>query len=301
MAILCSSSIALILKYSENRSMNRLAVTTSNYFTAFMVSLIMIVLKPSVNLNIQEFSLSTLRSDFYNVILKGNGLFSEGSSFIWAVFLGLITGIFFFLSFIYYQKSVNENGASLSGTFGKLGILIPMFVSIFIWKELPNTLQWIGIFLAITSILMVNLSFNSKTPAKINSTLILLFLFGGIAEFQNKLFQKYTIIEYKDIFLFCVFFTSFIISLVYTIKSKDKVKVRDILIGLLVGIPNLFSSYFLILALGLIPTSAAFPVYSAGSIIFISLGSLLLYKERLTLKNKLAIFLVIIALVLINI
>jgi multidrug transporter EmrE-like cation transporter len=301
MAILCSSSIALILKYSENRSMNRLAVTTSNYFTAFMVSLIMIVLKPSVNLNIQKFSLPTLRSDFYNVILKGNGLFSEGSSFIWAVFLGLVTGIFFFLSFIYYQKSVNENGASLSGTFGKLGILIPMFVSIFIWKELPNTLQWIGIFLAITSILMVNISLNSKTPVKINSTLILLFLFGGIAEFQNKLFQKYTIIEYKDIFLFCVFFTSFIISLVYTIKSKDKVKVRDILIGLLVGIPNLFSSYFLILALGLIPTSAAFPVYSAGSIIFISLGSLLLYKERLTLKNKLAIFLVIIALVLINI
>ncbi|MDF2673778.1 MAG: hypothetical protein K0R09_2043 [Clostridiales bacterium] len=301
LAILCSSSIALILKYSENRSMNRLAVTTFNYFTAFMVSLIMIVLKPSVYLNIQEFSLSSLESDFYNVILKGNGLFSEGSSFIWAVFLGLVTGVFFFLSFIYYQKSVNENGASLSGTFGKLGILIPMLVSIFIWKELPNALQWIGIFLAITSILMVNLSFNSKTPAKINPTLILLFLFGGIAEFQNKLFQKYTIIEYKDIFLFCVFFTSFIISLVYTIRSKDKVKVRDILVGLLVGIPNLFSSYFLILALDLIPTSVAFPLYSAGSIIFISLGSLILYKERLTLKNKLAIFLVIIALVLINI
>jgi multidrug transporter EmrE-like cation transporter len=301
LAILCSSSIALILKYSENRSMNRLAVTTFNYFTAFMVSLIMIVLKPSVNLNIQEFSLSSLESDFYNVILKSNGLFSEGSSFIWAVILGLVTGVFFFLSFIYYQKSVNENGASLSGTFGKLGILIPMLVSIFIWKELPNTLQWIGIFLAITSILMVNLSFNSKTPAKINPTLILLFLFGGIAEFQNKLFQKYTIIEYKDIFLFCVFFTSFIISLIYTIRSKDKVKVRDILVGLLVGIPNLFSSYFLILALDLIPTSVAFPLYSAGSIIFISLGSLLLYKERLTLKNKLAIFLVIIALVLINI
>lgn len=299
-AILCSSSIALILKHSENRSMNRLAVTTSNYFTAFVVSLIMSVLKPSVRLNIFQISLSDFRSDFYNVVIKGNGLFSEGSSFIWAVILGLVTGIFFFLSFIYYQKSVNENGASLSGTFGKLGILIPMLTSILLWKEIPNTLQWFGIILAIASILMVNLSFNSKTPAKINLTLILLFLFGGIAEFQNKLFQKYAIIEYKDIFLFFVFFMAFLISLVYTIKSGKEVRVRDIFTGLIVGIPNLFSSYFLILALGLIPTSAAFPVYSAGSIIFISLGSLLLYKERLTLKDKLAIFLVIIALILIN-
>jgi multidrug transporter EmrE-like cation transporter len=300
LAILCSSSIALILKHSENRRMNRLAVTTSNYFTAFMVSLVIIILRPSVSLDISQISLPSFRNDFYNVVIKGSGLFSEGSSLIWAVTLGLVTGIFFFLSFIYYQKSVNENGASLSGTFGKLGILIPMLSSILIWKEIPNTLQWLGIILAIASILMVNLSFNSKTPAKINLTLILLFLFGGIAEFQNKLFQKYAIIEYKDIFLFFVFFMAFLISLVYTIKSGKEVKAGDIFTGLLVGIPNLFSSYFLILALGQIPTSAAFPAYSAGSIVFISIGSLLLYKERLTLKNKFAIFLVIISLILIN-
>lgn len=300
LAILCSSSIALILKYSETRSMNRLAVTTSNYFTAFTISLFMILLKPSVSLNFSGLSLSTFTNDFYNVVLKGSGLFSDESSLIWAVLLGLVTGVFFFLSFIYYQKSVNKNGASLSGTFGKLGILIPMLSSILIWKELPSALQWIGIVLAITSILMVNLSFNNRIPAKINSTLILLFLFGGIAEFQNKLFQKYAMIEYKDMFLFFVFFMAFIISLVYTISSKKKVTSGDILTGLLVGIPNLFSSYFLILALGMIPTSAAFPAYSAGSIIFISIGSLLLYNEKLTLKNKLAIFLVIIALILIN-
>lgn len=48
-------------------------------------------------------------------------------------------------------------------------------------------------------------------------------------------------------------------------------------------------------------TSIAFPVYSAGSIIFISLGEVFLYKEKLSKKNKIAIALVILALILINI
>lgn len=63
----------------------------------------------------------------------------------------------------------------------------------------------------------------------------------------------------------------------------------------------LFSSYFLIMALGFMPTSIAFPIYSAGSIIFISFGEMLLYKEKLSKKNKVAILIVILALILINI
>ncbi len=122
-----------------------------------------------------------------------------------------------------------------------------------------------------------------------------------MAEFQNKLFQQYALIEYKDVFLFVIFITAFLLSLYFVIKSKEKVLKRDLLVGFLVGIPNLFSSYFLIMALNSIATSIAFPVYSAGSIIFISLGEVFLYKEKLSKKNKVAIVLVILALILINI
>jgi multidrug transporter EmrE-like cation transporter len=297
LAILCSSSIALIFKYSEGNQMNRYAVTSANYFTALAIGLLMIIVKPPLKIN---FSTTNFIAEFINVLSQNNVVFSKDASFVWAMLLGIVGGVFFFLSFLYYQKSVKENGASLSGTFGKLGILVPMIFSIIFWKEIPKAIQWVGIFIALFSIIFSNISQDENKSTSINLTLILLFLFGGMAEFQNKLFQKYALIEYKDLFLFVIFITAFLFSLYFVIKSDKIVMKRDLLMGMLVGIPNLFSSYFLIMALNSIPTTIAFPVYSAGSIIFISIGEVVLYKEKLSKKNEIAIILVIIALILIN-
>lgn len=303
LAIICSSSIALIFKYSEGNEMNRYAVTSVNYFTALSVSLLMILFKPFTKIYEMNISLTNFTYEFTKVILKNNGLFSEGASLIWAVLLGLAGGVFFFLSFVYYQKSVGENGAAISGTFGKMGILVPMIFSIIIWREIPEIIQWIGILMALFSIIFVNFSSNKDVNGNknINLTLILLFLFGGMAEFQNKLFQQYARVEYKNVFLFFIFLVAFFLSLYFVISSKQKIMKRDLIVGFLVGIPNLFSSYFLIMALGFMPTSVAFPIYSAGSIIFISLGEVLIYKEKLSKKNRVAILIVILALILINI
>lgn len=297
LAILCSSSIALIFKYTEGNNMNRYAVTTMNYFTAFIVCFIMLI--------INKLELLSLTGNFYNefvqVVLNDSGSFSKYGSLIWAILIGILAGAFFFLSFIYYQKSVKKNGASLSGTFGKLGILIPMCMSIILWNEYPTSLQWLGIALSIISIIIVNLSFDKNNINGLNLTLILLFFFGGMAEFSNKIFQKYSLIEYKDVFLFFVFFVSFLISLYSTLRSKNKVSLKDLFIGFLVGIPNLFSSFFLILALNTVKTSVAFPIYSAASIILISLGSFVIFKEKLRKKDITAMVITIIALIIINV
>ncbi|MBU3193065.1 DMT family transporter [Clostridium algidicarnis] len=301
LAIVCSSSIALIFKYSEGSKMNRYAVTSVNYFTALFISLLMIIAKPSTKIHITDISIKGFILECSKVLSQNHVYFSPESSFIWALVVGIIGGAFFFLSFIYYQKSVRENGASLSGTFGKLGILVPMIFSILFWKEIPKPFQWVGIFIALFSIVFANISYDENNNKSINLTLILLFLFGGMAEFQNKLFQKYALLEYKDVFLFVTFTMAFLLSLHFVLKSKEKILKRDLLTGFLVGIPNLFSSYFLIMALNSVNTSIALPVYSAGSIIFISLGEVLLYKEKLSNKNKIAVGLVVFALVLINI
>jgi len=275
LAILCSSSIALIFKHSETNNMNRLAVTTANYFTALIISLIMI-------------------------FIKSNSIFSDQSKLLWAISIGAIAGIFFFLSFIYYQKSVKKNGAGLAGVFSKLGILLPMLISIVLWKEFPTSIQWLGIILAIISIVIVNFPFNKNWKKALKLSLILLFFYGGIAEFSNKLFQRYAALNLKPLFLFSVFSVAFIISLVVTIKDKRKIKREDLFIGVLVGIPNLFSSFFLISALDLLKAAVVFPIFSAGSIVVISLGGFLIYNERLNRREFSAIIMTIIALILIN-
>lgn len=298
MATLCSATIALIFKHTENSNSNRYIITSSNYFIAFIISLFIII-------NNKLFSGVVRTASFYDELqfslFNSDYVFSPYSSIIWGVVVGSIAGLFFFSSFIYYQKSVKENGVGVSGTFVKLGVLIPMILSIVIWKEFPETLQWIGIGLSLISILIVNLSSESLEKLDIKPTLILLFVLGGMAEFSNKIYQNYALNDYKSVFLFFVFFVAFTISILFTLKNKAQFNMKDILIGFTVGIPNLFSSYFLILSLDTVKASIAYPVFTAGSILLINIGGYLLFKEEIAKKNQLAIMLIIVALILINI
>ncbi len=300
LATLCSATIALIFKYTETHATNRNVITTANYFIAFVTGLVLVwhqqLLAPLT-------PLPNHLSFFQEVLLvlasPGDQLSSINSR-LWAVSIGSTAGVFFFLSFLFYQKSVRENGVSLSGTFAKLGILIPMIFSIILWRELPAFHQWVGIFLSLFSIVMVNMTFGNQKKFKLRPALILLFFFGGIAEFSNKIYQQYGVGDYKDLFLLCVFFVAFLISLSYTIHQRSKATKRDILTGFAVGIPNLFSSYFLILSLATVKTSVAFPLYSAGSILLITIGGRVIFGEAISAKNKLAIALTVIALILVN-
>lgn len=297
LAIICSSLIAIVFKVSETNNMNRYAVTTMNYFTAFIVSLFLSFKDGLFLCQPRE----DFFNEFYSVIINGEGIFTGYSSVIWSIIVGCIAGIFFFLSFIYYQKGVRENGVGLAGTFAKLGILVPMSLSIVLWNEFPTSVQWVGIILSIISILIVNISFKRTSLKDIRLNLIFLFLFGGLAEFSNKIFQKYAIVEYKSLFLFVVFFVAFLVSFITTLKRKKKVKTRDLITGVMVGIPNLFSSFFLIMALNYMKTSVVFPIYSAGSIVVITIAGVLFFKEILKRKEIISIIMTIIALVLINI
>ena len=107
--------------------------------------------------------------------------------------------------------------------------------------------------------------------------------------------------DYKSVFLFSIFFVAFLISMGYAKKKKAKITRRDVLTGFAVGIPNLFSSFFLILSLDTLTTSVAFPLYSAGSILLITLGGYAIFKEKISRKNQWAIGLILVALVLLNI
>ncbi|MBS3766987.1 MAG: hypothetical protein KGY75_02555, partial [Candidatus Cloacimonetes bacterium] len=59
-------------------------------------------------------------------------------------------------------------------------------------------------------------------------------------------------------------------------------------------------SFFLINALDELKTAVVFPIFSAGSIVVISLGGYFFYNESLNKKEKSAIVMTIVALILIN-
>lgn len=271
LAVSCSASIALLFKKTEGLELNRYVLTSANYLMATCVSLWM-----------------TWHSGFENAQYSQSDL-------IFAVGFGLFSGLFFFLSFAYYQKCVKSCGAGISGTFAKMGILIPMVLSIVIWSEWPFWTQWVGILMALVAVIIASYEKNTVGRSLLNKLLLFLFFFGGMAEFSTKIFQKYGAIELKSLFLTAVFFSAFLVSTLYALYLKSNWRISALLYGGLVGIPNLFSSFFLIKALTTLSAAIVFPLYSASSILLIAIGSHFIFGEKIERKGKVAMGLTVIA------
>jgi multidrug transporter EmrE-like cation transporter len=297
LAVLCSSAIALILKFSESRDLNRMVVTTSNYVVASAVSLFFAVEGGLFNRSAIDITAFFLE---LSVVVNG-GTLSESSSFMWAVTTGIFGGILYFLGFIYIQKSIRDNGVGITGAFSKIGIFIPMVLSIVFWKEYPSNIQWIGIVLAVFAIILANYAPEIKNSLlSFRKSLILVFLIAGLAEFSNKFFQNYSIPEYKSLFLLVVFSTALIISLTVTILEKKAFTKKDVITGFFVGIPNMLTSFFLITSFKYVKATVAFPAYSAGTIVVINLGGYLIFKEKLMKKDLVATAIIVSAIVLMS-
>jgi multidrug transporter EmrE-like cation transporter len=296
-AIFCSTAIALILKLGEERNYSRHVILSMNYIMATAISIWLVFRKELF----KSFSEATI-SGFLHQLKTGysgtDGFLSAQNTAIWSLLIGIPAGVLYYLSFLFYQRSVKASGVGMAGSYAKMGILVPMILSMVFWKEFPGGLQWAGMFLAIAAIAMVNFRFGEKKVyAAMKPALLLLFISCGMAEFSNKLFQRFGMLQMKDLFLFLVFATALLISI---LSVRGKPRKSEVLTGLVVGIPNFFASFFLINALSALPASVVFPSYSAGSIALICIGGRVFFNEKLTRKEVASILTTMTALLLIN-
>ena len=61
-----------------------------------------------------------------------------------AMGLGAVNGALFLLGFVLLQSNMKRNGVVLSSIFMKLGLLVPMVISIFLFREIPAPMQIAG-------------------------------------------------------------------------------------------------------------------------------------------------------------
>lgn len=257
LAMLCSSAIALLLKWGGRKAKSQEFVLTGNYLSSSTAALIAFIAS------------------------KGNaGRVSSSVELLRLIGLGLILGMLLFGAFRLYQKSINEKGVAITGAFAKMGVLIPTIASMFLWKEYPSTLQGVAIVIVLAALGYYYFPRKSEAQKiRFGAILLVLMLANGLADFMTKIFQKSFDVSNKEMFLFIGFFTALLISLVFAIKDS-KFAWKDFGIGIIIGIPNVFSSYFLIMSLQKLVAAIVFPVFSAGALIFITLGGMLFFKEQ---------------------
>ena len=193
-----------------------------------------------------------------------------------ALTLGIISGILYLVSFIFLKYNMQHNGIVLSSTFMKLGVLIPTIMAVVVFHEMPKWTQIIGICISIFAIVIIHFDSMANIYEQVGST------------------------EGKDGYLLITFFTAFLLATIFACRDKNKITRKDLLFGMLIGIPNYFSARFLLLALGSVDAVLAYPMYSVATIIVITLAGILAFHERLSRKKIFALVLIVAAVCLLN-
>ena len=195
-------------------------------------------------------------------------------------------------------------GAALSTVSSRLSVVVPIIFSIFIYHENPNYKQVIGFVFTFLTILFFYFSLK-ELPRGHLRLIDYLYLFAllpgiGFADFSVKIFQQWRPITEKSFFLFSIFTFSCIYVSGFILVKRIKFEKDTLIRGGILGIPNIFSTYFLLGALTKLPAILVYPITNIGIILLTMFGAALIWNEKLNVFGKYALFLGIISIVLLG-
>ena len=273
LAILSSTLISIFMRISEKYLKNQMAMFMANYAVCMLLSIL---------------------------FMTGERSALQGQSMKIAVVLGILSGVLYLGNFMLLQYNMKHNGIVLSSTFMKLGVLIPTVMAIVLFREVPGAMQILGIVLALAAIIMIHFEKGAVSEGNKKFWLLVLLLGSGITDSMANIYEQFGTPERKNDYLLLTFLTAFLIALIFAVCNKRKISGKDILFGILIGIPNYFSARFLLLALGEVEAVIVYPTYSIGTLIAISLAGVIGFHENLSRKKLCALGLIVVALGLLN-
>ncbi len=263
-ASLFSICIANFLNLVSKKKINFIYLFTGNYLCAFLLSLI------GTNYN-YSFSLN------YDLLIA------------------IILGILFVLNFVVYSRNVQLNGVSLSVSIMRISLIIPLLFSVIIHKEILNSFTSLSIILTLSVSLLL-----AKADKKISVIqLILLFFISGFTEYIFKLHNSIQLIPDQQ-FLSILFLSALLFCILIIFIKKMKINYLALIYGMVLGIPNYYTSYFFMKGLNHLDAVICYPL-NASLIIFGSyLSDRYLWKNRFSLKQRLLYFSLMISVILLN-
>ena len=205
-----------------------------------------------------------------------------------------IEGIAFYAVFRLIALSAQTSGISVTGVASKMGVIIPIVVGITLLGETINSLIILGI---ICGLAAVYLTVDSPSRSGDWRWPLLVFIGAGTIDASLKLFQVWglTTPEFPA-FLTIVFFFAFLTSLAHQLLYKKRAVNRASMVsGLILGLTNLGSVYFLLLALSFPEFDSVF-VYSLnnfGVVILAVLVATLAFREQISVKGRVGLVLAV--------
>ena len=282
LSILCSASLALVLRFAGDSGGNRYGVLLGNYACCVLISLLMMPDR--------------------GIVLRASGA---------TIACGVLTGILFVSGLTCMQESIRRNGATLTAAFAKLGLVVSLLASLVFFNEKPKPFQFAGMALVLAAVWLISGSGRSgenaqEEPDRVSLPILLLtLLVSGSGDTMTKVFEFVGDMAEDTAYFFFVFFTALVICLVLTViegrRSGKKLLLRDLSCGTAAGVPNYYCSFFLLKALLSIPAFLTYSMFSTCTILVVMAMSALLFREKPAGRQLAGIAVILAALVLLNV
>ena len=280
LAIISSASVSLILKLFSEPKGSRFGLFLGNYLVCVGIAVSGIIRQPAIH-----------PPDAVMLIL------------------GLISGVLFIAGLVGMQSSIHQNGATLTAAFAKLGLIIPLAISILLYGERPHALQIIGLMLVFAAIFIihpVDKGEKKDSPQAVRILpLVTVLMVCGSGDAMIKIFEHTGQADNGSMFFLVLFGSAGILTLVFLCleyrKTGRGLYLPEFLAGMVVGVPNYFASALLLKALTKFPAFITYPSYSTGTILLVLIVSSLLFHERISRRTGAGLAVILAALVILNI
>jgi drug/metabolite transporter (DMT)-like permease len=274
LTILCSTTIALVLKHSDTKRGEPIVLLAGNYFLASVISL-------------------------------GLLIFNEDTSFSYqTVLFGAFLGLLFVFSFFSFAKAVSHAGTALATVSSRLSVIIPIAFSVVLFNEVPSSYNLIGFLFTLITLILFYFSIAGQNDNGDNFNkhyYLFISLVGiGISDFCLKVFNNWRPPSEEPLFILTIFTFAMLYALIFIVFKKVRIEKHTLLLGIGLGVPNLFSTYFLLGALSVLPAILVYPIVNVGIIIFTAILAYLFWKEGVNKFGKWALVTGVIAIVFLS-
>lgn len=221
----------------------------------------------------------------------------------------MIVGSLFIIVFNLYATGTQKVGIAITTVANKMSLVIPVAIALVMYPN-ANITIWtiIAFILAILGIYLSSTKNGKLTFNKQYVWLILLVFVGqGIADSVFNYAQKTSIGTGESPAFFSVLFMmaalcGIVILIGRSFKEKFRFSYKNVIGGIVLGIPNYGSLIYFFKALdssGLHP-SVVFPIVSMGVVVLSAIIGIVIYKESLSRSNWIGIVSSVLAIALIT-
>lgn len=205
------------------------------------------------------------------------------------VFCGVACGVMYAISKTVMLKGYEKTSVAFMTLCHASGMIIPCIIGHFFWSEELTVLSVIGILLAIASIMLLKGGKGNEKNYETSGVIIgiVVFLTSGGVMIAQKLMGLYFANQSISAYNFYSFVVAFLILSFFVKPEKEgeKSKRSLFLCAAASSVSLCVIGLVMTRLAGSVPSIILFPLFNGLGIIFVCIGSVFAFKEKLTVKK----------------